>query len=78
MACLGVGGIVGVAMAGAAYVAATFNPNARRRPFSALKYTLDFGAMVGEAVKQKTEAVREEVKTKAQDQIKSGLQGLFK
>ncbi len=47
-------------------------------PFTNLKYTLDFGAMVGEAAKQKVEAKKEEVKTKLQDQIKGGLKGLFK
>ncbi|MBY0575886.1 MAG: AsmA family protein [Gallionellaceae bacterium] len=40
-------------------------------PFAELKYTLDFGAMIGEAAKQK---VQTEVKTKLQDQLK----GLFK
>ncbi|MDD5301136.1 MAG: AsmA family protein [Gallionella sp.] len=44
-------------------------------PFTNLKYTLDFGAMVGEAAKQK---VQTEVKTKLQDQLKGGLKGLFK
>ncbi len=43
--------------------------------FSDLKYTLDFGAMVGDTVKQK---VQTEVKTKLQDQLKGGLKGLFK
>ena len=40
-------------------------------PFTDLKYTLDFGAMVGEAAKEK-------VKTKLQDQLKEGLKGLFR
>ncbi len=40
-------------------------------PFSGLKYTLDFGAMVGEAAKEK-------IKTKLQDQLKGGLKGLFR
>ena len=40
-------------------------------PFVNLKYTLDFGAMVGEAAKEK-------VKTKLQDQLKEGLKGLFR
>ncbi|WP_435627771.1 AsmA family protein [Candidatus Ferrigenium straubiae] len=40
-------------------------------PFTNLKYTLDFGAMVGEAAKEK-------VKTKLQDQLKEGLKGLFR
>lgn len=44
-------------------------------PFADLKYTLDFGAMVGEAAKQK---IQTEVKTKLQDQLKEGLKGLFK
>ncbi|MFZ2300715.1 MAG: AsmA family protein [Gallionella sp.] len=39
--------------------------------FTDLKYTLDFGSMVSEAVKQ-------EVKTKLQDQLKSKLKGLFR
>lgn len=43
-------------------------------PFSDLKYTLDFGAMVGDTVKQK---VQTEVKTKLQDQLKGGFKGLF-
>ena len=47
-------------------------------PFADLKYTLDFGAMVGEAAKQKVEARKEEVKTKLQEQLKGGLKGLFK
>ncbi len=47
-------------------------------PFSDLKYTLDFGAMVGEAAKQKVEAKKEEVKAKLQDQLKGGLKGLFR
>lgn len=44
-------------------------------PFSELKYTLDFGAMIGDTVKQK---VQTEIKTKLQDQLKSGLKGLFR
>ena len=43
-------------------------------PFADLKYTLDFGAMVGEAAKQKVEAKKEEVKSK----LKGELKGLFK
>ena len=43
-------------------------------PFSNLKYTLDFGAMLSDTIKQK---VQTEVKTKLQDQLKSGLKGLF-
>ena len=44
-------------------------------PFADLKYTLDFAAMVGDTIKQK---VQTEVKTKLQDQLKSGLKGLFR
>ena len=44
-------------------------------PFSNLKYTLDFGAMVSDTVKQK---IKTEVKTKLQDQLKNGLKNLFK
>jgi AsmA protein len=47
-------------------------------PFADLKYTLDFGAMVGEAAKQKVEAKKEEIKTKVQDQLKDSLKGLFR
>jgi AsmA protein len=47
-------------------------------PFTDLKYTLDFGAMVSSATKQKIESKKEEVKTKLQDKLKSGLQGLFR
>lgn len=47
-------------------------------PFSDLKYTLDFGAMVGEAAKQKVEAKKEEVKTKVKDQLQNSLKGLFR
>ena len=45
-------------------------------PFSDLK--LDFGAMVNEAAKQKVEAAKQELKTKAQDQLKNSLKDLFK
>ena len=47
-------------------------------PFADLKYTLDFGAMVGEAAKQKVEAKKEEVKTRLQEQLKDSLKGLFR
>ncbi|OGT14140.1 MAG: hypothetical protein A3F73_06980 [Gallionellales bacterium RIFCSPLOWO2_12_FULL_59_22] len=43
-------------------------------PFADLKYTLDFGAMVGEAAKQKVEMKKEEIKTRLQDKLK----GLFR
>lgn len=47
-------------------------------PFSDLKYTLDFGAMVGEVAKQKVEAKKEELKTKVKDQLQNSLKGLFR
>ena len=47
-------------------------------PFNDLKYTLEFGAMVSEAAKQKVEAKKQEVKTRLQDQLKNSLKGLFK
>ena len=47
-------------------------------PFTDLKYTLDFGAMVTDVARQKVESKKEEVKTRLQDQLKSGLKGLFK
>ena len=47
-------------------------------PFSALKYTLDFGAMVSEVAKQKVEAKKEEIKAKVQDQLQNKLKGLFR
>lgn len=47
-------------------------------PFSDLQYKLDFGAMVGEATKQKVETKKEQVKSKLQEQLKGGLKGLLK
>jgi AsmA protein len=47
-------------------------------PFADLKYTLDFGAMISDAAKQKIEAKKEEVKTRLRDELKGGLKGLFK
>ena len=47
-------------------------------PFDALKYNLDFNALVGEAAKAKIEQKKEEVKTKLEEQLKGGLKGLFK
>jgi AsmA protein len=47
-------------------------------PFADLKYTLDFGALVNEAARQKVEAAKQEIKTKAQDQLKDRLKGLFR
>lgn len=47
-------------------------------PFDALKYNLDFNALVGEVAKAKVEQKKEEVKTKLEEQLKSGLKGLFR
>lgn len=47
-------------------------------PFTNLKYTLDFGAMVADAAKQKVEAKKEEVKAKVKDQLQNSLKGLFR
>jgi AsmA protein len=64
-----------------------------RGPFTNLKYTLDFAAMVSEETKQKVNAAKEavkekakekveqkkeEIKTQIQDQIKNKLKGLFR
>ncbi len=46
--------------------------------FSDLKYRLDYGAMVKEAVKQKIDAKKEELQNRLQDQLKNKLKGLFK
>ena len=52
-------------------------------PYTDLKYTIEFGALVSEVAKQKVEAKKEEVKkeevkSKLQEQLKSGLKDLFK
>lgn len=51
-------------------------------PYTDLKYTLDYAAMLKEAVKQKVdakiEATKEDLKAKAQEQLKGKLKGLFK
>ena len=58
-------------------------------PFVDLKYSLDFGSMVSDearqkvagakaAIKQRVDVKKEEAKMKLQDQLKSGLKGLFK
>ncbi|MCX7193713.1 MAG: AsmA family protein [Proteobacteria bacterium] len=47
-------------------------------PFSDLKYTLDFGAMVSEVARQKVDAKKEEVKTRLKDQLQNSLKGLFR
>ena len=46
--------------------------------FTDLKYTLDFGAMVGEVAKQKVEAKKEAIKTRVKDQLQNSLKGLFR
>ena len=46
--------------------------------FTDLKYKLDYGAMVKEAVKQKVDAKKEELQNRVQDQLKNKLKGLFK
>jgi AsmA protein len=47
-------------------------------PYTDLKYSLDFGALVSGAAKQKIEAKKEEVKAKVEDKVKDKLKGLFK
>ena len=51
-------------------------------PYSSLKYTLDYAAMVKEVAKQKVdakvEAKKEELKSKAQQELKNKLKGLFR
>ena len=55
-------------------------------PFTALKFKLDYGALVTDIAKQKIEAKKEEVKgkakeeakTKVKEELKKGLKGLFK
>lgn len=51
-------------------------------PYADLKYTLDYGAMLKEAVKQKVdekiESRKQELKNQLQDQLKDKLKGLFK
>ena len=51
-------------------------------PYTNLKYTLDYGAMIKEAVKQKVDAKiesrKEELKKQLQEQLKEKLNGLFK
>lgn len=51
-------------------------------PYTDLKFTLDYAAMVKDVVKQKVdakvEAKKEDIKAKTQEQLKSKLKGLFK
>jgi AsmA protein len=53
-------------------------PVRAKGPFSDLRYTLDFGAMVTETAKQKIEATKEEVKSKVQEQLMDRLPDWFK
>ncbi|MDO8261761.1 MAG: AsmA family protein [Gallionella sp.] len=55
-------------------------------PYTALKFKLDYGALLADVAKQKLEAkkeelkdkAREEAKTRLQEELKKGLKGLFK
>ncbi len=51
-------------------------------PFADLKYKVDFGSLIADVAKQKLEAkkgeMKEEAKTKLQEELKKGLKGLFK
>jgi AsmA protein len=51
-------------------------------PFAALKYKVDYGAVISDLAKQKAQAKveekKEEIKSKAQEQLKNKLKGLFK
>lgn len=46
-------------------------------PFTQLSYKLELGGLVEEAAKAKVEAKKEEIKTRAEDQLKGKLKGLF-
>lgn len=46
-------------------------------PFEKLSYTLELGSLVGDAAKAKVEEKKEEIKAKAQEQLKDKLKGLF-
>jgi len=46
-------------------------------PFESLSYKLELGSLVGDAAKAKVEEKKEEIKAKAQDQVKDKLKGLF-
>lgn len=49
-----------------------------RGPFDRLAYTLDFAGIAEGAVKAKVEEKKEEIRGKAQEELKKGLQDLFK
>ncbi len=46
-------------------------------PFESLSYKLELGGLVADAAKAKVEEKKEEIKAKAQDQVKDKLKGLF-
>jgi AsmA protein len=46
-------------------------------PFENLSYKLELGGLVADAAKAKVEEKKEEIKAKAQDQVKDKLKGLF-
>jgi len=47
-------------------------------PYTALSYKLDFNALISGVAQQKIGEKKEEIKAKAQDQLKDQLKGLFK
>lgn len=47
-------------------------------PYTALKYSLDYGLMIKDTVKQKVESKKEELNKQMQEQLKGKLKGLFK
>jgi AsmA protein len=46
-------------------------------PFTAVGWKVDFGGLIGDLAKQKIDEKKDEIRSKAQDQIKEGLKGLF-
>ncbi len=46
-------------------------------PFESLSYKLELGSLVADAAKAKVDEKKEEIKAKAQDQVKDKLKGLF-
>jgi AsmA protein len=46
-------------------------------PFTAIEWKVDFGSLVTDAAKQKVETKKEEVKSKAKEELKKGLKGLL-
>jgi len=47
-------------------------------PYTQIKYTLDYGAMIKEAVKQKVDAKVESKKEELKKKLNEQLKGLFK